>query len=82
MDTPTFTPAPYFDTTALRVELTALFNKHGNPTGCAASRSRTPEDAREASRAAARAQLEADGNGTALRDGACTLSGRTRSAAL
>ena len=63
MDTPTFQPAPYFDTTTLRVELTALFTKYGNP-----------QDARPAvldrlkalvkqARAAARAQLEVDGNG-------------------
>ena len=66
MDTRTavgLTP-PYFDTQALRVELTALFHGAGGQPLAAQSKvvSRLKELVRTA-RAEARAQLEADGNG-------------------
>jgi [protein-PII] uridylyltransferase len=65
--------APYFDTRALRVELTALFNAHGD-----ASEARKPVVDRlkalvKEARADARAGLEADRNGRRCAQGLATF---------
>ncbi len=64
MDTQTYPPAPYFDPAGLRAELTALFHAAGGD----ASKARPAVVDRlkslvKMSRAAARGQLESDGNG-------------------
>ena len=62
--------APYFDTRALRVELTALFREHGESPSAARSAllDRLKRLIRE-SRAAALAGLEADGDGRRCAEG-------------
>lgn len=62
--------APYFDTVALRHELTALFRSHGNDATAArpAVLERLKRLLKDA-HAAARAELESDGKGARCAEG-------------
>ena len=70
MDAATLPAAPYFDTQALRVELTALYRAHGESPGATrpALLDRLKRLIREA-RDAARAGLDRDGNGRRCAEG-------------
>lgn len=63
MDMQTLTPAPYFDTMALRHELTAIYNKAGTHADARPQVIDRLKALVKHGRACARAGLEADGNG-------------------
>lgn len=68
MDSSSFLPSPYFDPTALRAELTSLFNEHGANDARGFVVSRLKELVKE-SRLQARRTLEKDGNGRRCAEG-------------
>lgn len=68
MDTTRFTPSPYFDPQALRVELTTLFNEHGADGARPLVLERLKEIVKDA-RSQARQALEVDGIGRKCAEG-------------
>jgi [protein-PII] uridylyltransferase len=68
MDSPSFIPAPYFDPTQLRVDLTALFNEHGGVDARGLVVERLKALLKDA-RLQAQRTLEADGNGRRCAEG-------------